>query len=196
MKKSRLVIFFVIFFYFLDSLSAKSSNNTQVIKSGHWVYDALYSISSESKCSYFLSNQPLSVGELKFYLKNIPYEELSESGQRTYDKIQAFLTKNDDFFAEQDLRFFINAKIAPEFYYKTNPDIPWSFAYNYKDFALTIPLIIGFSDYVTIEPDFFIGKNFNDSALPQNFTNIPFDGGQLEFLFPRFAYGNTGLYFE
>ena len=196
MKKSRFQLALILFFYSIVSLSAKSGNSTQVIKSGHWVYSALYSISSEVKSSYFLSNQPLSIGELKFYLKDIPYENLSEPGQRTYDKIQSFLNKNDDFFTEQDLRFFINVQVNPEFYYKTNPDIKWSFAYNYKDFALNIPLIIGFSDYFTIEPDFFIGKNFYGASLPDNFTNIPLSGSQFEFLIPRFAYGSTGLYFE
>lgn len=193
MKK---IVFALLISLLSFSVFAKSGNSTQVIQSGHWVYDDLYTICAETRQTQFLENQPLTVGELKFYLRQIPYENLSFQGKVLYDKVKAFLTKSDDFFPEQELRFYINPRANPEFYYKSNPDIDWSFNYNYKNFLLTVPIIIGFSDYITIEPDVFIGKNYIASKDPYNFTNIPYGGGQFEFMTPRFAYGSTGITFD
>ena len=193
MKKNLLIILFSLISL---SLYAKSGNSTQLIKSGHWVYDDLEALSMESKTEFFFETQPMTIGEMMFYLKRIPYENLSYNGQLMYEKVKSFLTKNEDFFPEQELRLFGNIKVNPELYYKSNKSIDWSFDYYIKDFFITIPLIIGFSDYVTIEPDFMIGKNQPSIKDPDNFTNITYSGDHFEFLFPRFAYGATGHAFD
>ncbi|MBR1639719.1 MAG: hypothetical protein IJ688_10080 [Treponema sp.] len=194
--KNKIKISLILFFLFLFSAFAKSGNNTQIIPAGHWLYDDLFTICSETKRVQFLTNQPLSVGELKFYLYDVPYEELSFQGKILFDRIKDYLNSSSDFFPEQDLRFYTNLRLNPEFYYKSNPDIDWSFNYNYRDFLINIPVIMGFSDYITIEPDLFIGKNYPSMQKWWNFTNIPYSGNQFEFLTPRFAYGSTGLTFE
>ncbi len=187
---------FILFLIFPFFLFAKSGNSTQLIKSGHWIYDDLETLCMDAKTEFFFETQPMSIGEIKFYLKKIPYENLSANGKHLYDKVNSFLSKNEDFLPESDLRLFGNIKTNPEFYYKTNRDIEWSFSYYQKDFFLTIPLIMGFSDYVTIEPDFVIGKNQPEAAAPYNFTNIVYSGDQMEFMFPRFAYGDAGHAFD
>nr|MCR4734069.1 hypothetical protein [Treponema sp.] len=149
-KKIFVCIFLFLFPYLFF---AKSGNDTQIIKSGHWIYEDLYTICTETKRTQFLSNQPLTIGELKFYLRDIPYDKLSDAGRNLYEKIDAFLNKNEDFFSEDELRFYINPYAGPEVYYKSNPDIDWTFAYNYKNAFLTIPVLIGFSNYITIELD-------------------------------------------
>ena len=193
MKKTLLIILLLSLSF---SLFAKSGNSTQIIKSGHWVYDELEALCMESKTDFFFETQPMTIGEMLFYFRKIPYEKLSKNGQKTWEKVKAFLSKNEDFFPEEDLRLFGNVKINPEVYYKSNSDIDWSFDYYVKDFFITIPLIIGFSDYVTIEPDFVIGKNQPSMNDPANFTNIVYNGDHFEFLFPRFAYGATGRAFD
>lgn len=193
--KRNLVILIFMLFIRLSIFSA-SGNSTQIIQSGHWIYDAMEILSTDSKRSYFLTNQPLTVGELKFYLNDISWESLSDSGKILYDKVFSFLTRHDDFFPDYEMRVFANLRVNPEFYWKTNSDIPWSFSYNYKDFAITLPILLGFSDYFTIESDLFLGKNYVAASEPYNFTNIPLGGNQIEFLMPRFAYGSTGVVFE
>ncbi|BDC93276.1 hypothetical protein [Treponema bryantii] len=193
MKK---IVFIFLVSLLTFSLFAKSGNSTQIIKSGHWVYDDLEALCMESKTELFFETQPMSIGEMKFYFKRIPYEKLSDSGKVLYEKVKAFLNKNDDFFPELELRLFGNIKVNPEFYYKSNKDVNWSFNYYFRDFFITIPLIIGFSDYVTIEPDFMIGKNQPSIAKSDNFTNIVYAGDQFEFTFPRFAYGSAGHAFD
>lgn len=193
MKKK---IFIVLVTFLTAFLSAKSGNSTQIIKSGHWVYDDLEVLCMESKTEYFFETQPMTIGEIMFYFKRIPYEDLSSNGKLLYEKIKAFLTKNEDFFPEQELRLFGNVKLNPEFYFKSNTDINWTFDYYLKDFFITIPVIMGFSDYVTIEPDFIIGKNQPSIQKPRNFTNVVYGGDQFEFLLPRFAYGAAGHAFD
>lgn len=193
MKK---IVFLLLISLLTFSLFAKSGNSTQVIKSGHWIYDDLEVLCMEAKTEFFFETQPMTIGEMKFYFKRIPYEKLSDSGKVLYEKVKAFLNKNDDFFPEQEVRLFGNIKVNPEFYYKSNKDINWSFDYYIKDFFITIPVIFGFSDYVTIEPDFIIAKNQPSVADPDNFTNIVYAGNQFEFTFPRFAYGAAGHAFD
>ena len=193
MKKN---LFIIVFSLLAFNLFAKSGNSTQIIKSGHWVYDDLEALSMECKTEFFFDTQPMTIGEMLFYLNRIPYEQLSANGKKTYEKVKAFLNKNEDFFPDQELRLFGNLKVNPEVYYKSNPDIAWSFDYYVKDFFITMPVIFGFSDYVTIEPDFMIGKNQPSMQDPYNFTNLVYKGEHFEFHFPRFAYGCAGHAFD
>ena len=153
MKK---IVYLLLISLLTFSMFAKSGNSTQVIKSGHWIYDDLEALCMEAKTEYFFETQPMSIGEMKFYFKRIPYEKLSDSGKVLYEKVKAFLNKNEDFFPEQEVRLFGNIKVNPEFYYKSNKDINWSFDYYITDFFITITVIFGFSDYVRNEPDFII----------------------------------------
>ncbi len=190
MKK---LFYFVFFICLCLKVYSVNGNSTQLIKAGHWVYNDLYTLSSEAKKSYFIDNQPLTVGELKFYFKEIEFETLSESGKFLYQKIDDFLNTNQSFFKDQEFRLFVNTKINAEFYYKSNPQIPFSFDYAIKDRFLTVPIIIGFADYVTLQTDLFLGKNYIRAQSPDSFSNIPLAGDQFEFLTPRYAYGSCGI---
>ena len=194
MKKFFLFIttFFVLVFF----IFAKSGNNTQIIKSGEWIYDAFDILNAESGETFFTQNQPMIVGELKLYLSKIDYDKLSSAGKKLYAKIENFLYSKDDFLPNEELRFFINLKVAPEFYIKPNNDISYSFDYCLQNRLLEIPVIFGFSDFITIQSDFFIGKNYSSMQSAQSFSNIPFNFDQIEFYFPRFAYGSTGKAFD
>ena len=96
----------------------------------------------------------------------------------------------------EDLRFFINLNASPEFYIKTNKNIPYTFDYCLQNRFLEIPVIFGFSDYITIQSDFFIGKNYTSMQASDSFSNIPFNTDSIEFYIPRFAYGSTGKAIE
>lgn len=187
----RLFVLILSCFCFLP-IFASPKNDTQVLKTGHWVYDNLYYLSSEQKLSLFLDTQPMTIGEIKFNFAQIDYDSLSENAKLRYKKLSDFLYKTDDFFKEDAFRLYINPRISPEFYYKTNKEIPWSFNYFINDYFITIPIILGFDNYFTIQTDAFIGKNGPSIQEPDNFTNIIYKGSHLEFLFPRFAYGSFG----
>ena len=77
MKKNLII---VLLSFITLSLFAKSGNSTQIIKSGHWIYDDLESLCMESKTEFFFETQPMTIGEMLFYFRKIPYEKLSQNG--------------------------------------------------------------------------------------------------------------------
>ena len=188
--------YFISILFLLICIKSFSTvgNKTQLIQAGHWLYNDLYTVSSEAKKSYFIDNQPLSVGEIEFYLNEVEYETLSDAGKNLYDKVWAYLNNINDFFPNFEFRLYTNLKANPELYYKSNPEIPFSFDYAIKDRFLTAPIIIGFADYITLQMDLFLGKNFGAAQAPDNYANLPYGVNQFELLTPRFAYGSTGLY--
>ena len=84
MKKN---LFIIVFSLLAFNIFAKSGNSTQIIKSGHWVYDDLEALSMECKTEFFFDTQPMTIGEMLFYLNRIPYEQLSANGKKTYEKV-------------------------------------------------------------------------------------------------------------
>ena len=191
MKKLILSLF--IFLSFEMFGFAQVVNDTQIVYSDSWVYDAMYKLGKESKTLGFYENKMLSVGELKFYLKQIDKESLSASGQDIYNSIENFLYGDGNIlnkFAKDEnkdpaLSFYTNLRINPEFYFKSNENIPWSFNYFYNDNLLTIPLEFGVSDYFTISVDPFVGKSHLGSSKPDSICNIPYRDDDPEFMFIR-----------
>ena len=88
---NKILLFIALFILFTQQVFAQITNDSQLIKSNHWVYDAIYTLSYESKEVLFLDNPPLSVGELKFHLRQLDYEKLSDSGKVLYDDVYNFL---------------------------------------------------------------------------------------------------------
>lgn len=197
MRRKIIISFLLLSFCFSGLFYSQTGNNTQIIKQGHWIYDDLYTLFSENKISSFIDNQPMSYGEIKFYFSELDYEKLSASGKELYDALETFLHKNDNFFGEDSaLKLYSNPKTNIEFYYKSNINIPWSFDYAVKDRFVTLPVVIGFSDYITIGSDFFIGKNYSASHSSGNFTNIPYSFSHIDMSFQKFSYFSSGLCFD
>lgn len=191
----KLLLFCSILLFSFSSF-ALGKQSSQILQSGHWIYDDLTYLTTESKTTMYLETQPLSVGEINFFLKNINYDNLSSSGKAVYDRVYDFLNDRDNFIQNDYARLFVNLKLNPELYYKSNENINWSFNPNFVDYPITFPIIIGFSDYFTVQTDLFIGKHRPAGAAPDNFTNIPTSGGQLEFATPNFAYFSGAKLFE
>ena len=63
----KIFISFLLLFHFLFAAYSHSSNDTQVIQAGSWVYEGMYNISTEVKEAFFIENQPMTIGELKYY---------------------------------------------------------------------------------------------------------------------------------
>ena len=189
-----------------SSLYAKSYNKSfsgsQVLPPDHWIYDSLKKLSMEKKQVCFNENSMMTVSEIRFYFEQLFFfgqldrHELSPSGQKLYDEVEAFLYENDSLVKLDPFKFDFGVKLNGEGYYKTSDEIPWSFRYNYKDNLATFPIKFGFSDYAAVQSDLFIGKAHYGSARNENYTNVPYRDGDFEFLFPRFAYGSTAATFN
>ena len=63
MKK---IVFLILLSLCSISLFAASGNSTQIIKSGHWIYDDLEALCMESKSEYFFETQSMTIGAMKF----------------------------------------------------------------------------------------------------------------------------------
>ena len=188
--KIKGLLFSALFLLALTGLYAQPVNSSQVIPPQHWIYESLKTLGMETKTVCFNENSMMTVSELRFYFEQLDPETLSPSGQSLYEEAENFLYENDSLVDLTPFRFDIGVNLNAEGYYKTSDDIPWSFRYNYKDNLATFPVIAGFSDYFTLQTDPFIGKSHYGSSRNDNYTNLPYRDGDVEFLFPRFAYGS------
>lgn len=184
-------------------------NDIQLVRQDHWVYDAMSKLSMDAGIVNFVERTPLTVGELKFYLKEIADYLLSPAGQELYQRVYSFLYDDGNWFqgklAEKTgfsdiaLKFSADAVINPEAYYKSNPEIDWTHRYHFVDNMLSAPLRIGISDYISLGADVFVGMNYAGSQRHNNYSNLPIpdDGTSThEFLWPKFAYGAAGATFN
>lgn len=205
----KLLALFVLTFTFISTFSAQVLNDAQIIKTGHWVYEDLDKLTREQRISVFNDNSMMSVAELKFCLNQVDYDKLSESGKNAYLRVYEFLNTNRNLVTEMNklfktevlddsaLRLDINIILNPELYYKSNPDIDWSFNYYFIDNIGTAPIRFGFMNNLAIENDVFVGKSHLAAQEPGAFTNLPYRGSDdFEFLFNKFAYGSVGKAFD
>lgn len=240
MKKKVIFLFFMICFAFSPafSLSKDIYASQQLIHSGHWVYDAIYYLSLESKQAPLADISPITVGELKMHFSQVKYEKLSESGKQLYRKVQDFFDKRKYKVDFSPVFFAFNIFASPQASFKSNKDIDWTFGTDYtghlnggdnekidtasgivdksvsndfKKYAagsaflsslaatpfLSIPLYLGFSDYIMIETEPFIGSSYFGMTSSNLFSkNLPTSADDFEFLWPRNAYGSAGMTFE
>ena len=209
-KKFQHFFSILLFIFFsLGKIHSQVINNSQLLKQDNWIYKALEKLSLETQTFIFSDTKPISVGELKFYLSEIKasknFEKLSSYGKVLYNKIEKYLYttkylgKNTDskiFPKNSATRFYTELKLNPEFYVRTNKDIPSSIKYFYKDWPLTLPLFFGISENVALQLDLLYGKNYESSVSGEAFTNIPLKDGEREYEYPKFAYGSFGNSFS
>ena len=199
MRLKNLFFTFVSLLFVLN-LSAQHFSESQFIKSNDKIYDSLKEQFAESEVLGFTQATPLSVSEMKFYFNQIEKDKLSSYGASLYDDIYTQLYTQNDFMkmlkVDTAFRFYLNPKINLELFTKSNELIPYSFNYFMEDFPLTLPILIGFDDFVTIETDLFIGKNSESIKRNPSFTNVLYEFNDFEFFFPKYAYGGFAKQFD
>lgn len=191
--KNRKFLCILLFLFLFFQLSGQV-NDGYVFPSGHWIYDALNTLAKEQRITGFYENTMMTAAEVRFYFNELDYDCLSAAGQRLYDKVDDLLAVPQEDFP--GFNFDPHLRLNPEVYYKTNDDIPYSFNYNYKDNFLTLPLIVSFSDSITMETDLFFGKSHLAAVQNDNYINLPLKAHEPEFMFPRFTYGAYGKLFD
>jgi len=195
---------------------AKIHSSQQLIPSGHWIYDALYMLNAESGRTSLADNAPLSAAEIKMYLDAVDEDALSASGKKLYERARDFLKRNGFLLKWEEVSFDFNVIAKPALMYKSNKDIDWTFASDYTghegpkpygaassfigsdaaDPFITLPLALSFGDYIVLAADPFFGKSFWAMSNDRNFINFPYNFSDMEFLWPRNAYGSVGAYFN
>ncbi|MBR2106317.1 MAG: hypothetical protein IJ937_03510 [Treponema sp.] len=130
MKK---VFSFLLLILVFTNLNAQVVNDGQLLKSDFWIYQDLETLSLESKEVLFWDTTPVSVGEIKFYLKQLDYEKLSQNGKDLYNKVYDYLyttsyigkknLQSQGIEKDSSTRFSVGIDFNPEVYFRTNKDI-------------------------------------------------------------------------
>lgn len=193
-------------------------NPQQLIPSQHWIYDAIYYLQLESKQISLLDNSPISVAELNMFLKSIDFYNLSSIGKDLYYKIQYYLSDSKSLLSFGPVKVNLKVNLSPSFLFKTNPNIDWSFATDYtgkqngidseygsvsnymeNEFVspiISVPISISFDKYAMIYTEPFLGKSYWAMSEPENISNIPMAGSDMDFLTPRNAFFSGGYTFN
>ena len=201
MKKSFIFLLFLALFCL--NVNARTINDAQIISSDSHIYKDFQKLQNAARLLGFTQNTPLSVGELKFYLRQFDYDSLDENTRNIYDYLYDFLYSPDDIIPLEDFELSIHPQVNFEGYYKTDKDIPWSFDYYFKDNLISMPLDIGFGKNFAMGINPFLGMSKIAAAKSDNFCNIPVNLKKpadsyksIEFYFPTFAYAGLGKYKE
>ncbi len=194
MKKTS--FFLLLYIITVIELFSATINDSQIIHPDSPVYDDFLELQTTQEHLVFTNNTPVSVSELKAYLRQFDYETMNDYSKSLYQRIYDSLYEKENLSKIPDFVLSFHPKLNLEFYNKTNKDIPWSFNYYYKDNFITLPLNVGFGNVISFGTDIFLGKNKIVAAYPDNFFNIPVnvkdftDEDYLEFYFPTFCYGS------
>lgn len=245
LKKAFVVILFSVMS--ACGLFSQVYSGQQLIKAGHWIYDALFMLYAENGRLTVADNAPLSVAELRLYFSNIDFESLSDSGREVYRQAQDFLYSDAFKFSFSGAFAGFNLRAEPEFLYKSNPEIDWTFETDYTGHVphteykgkihyevdekgniknvesidilskktyeskygatsafnasplnrpfVTLPVYLGWGDIFMIETNPSLAKSYWAMTENDNFVNLPYAGSDLDFLWPRDAYGSVGYSF-
>ncbi|MBO4507631.1 MAG: hypothetical protein J5747_03230, partial [Spirochaetaceae bacterium] len=144
MKKIILLLLIVLLFS-LNGFSA-TINDSQIIPPDSNIYSDFAELQRSNKLLVFTNNTPISVGELKFYLKQFDYDQMDAYSRMVYDRLYSSLHETEDITTFPGFELSVHPQVNLEGYIKTNKDIPWSFNYYYKDNFISIPLDMGFGN--------------------------------------------------
>ncbi|MCR4939215.1 MAG: hypothetical protein K5930_03785 [Treponemataceae bacterium] len=177
------------------SLQAQILNDSQLIHGTNEIYDLFYELCTEAGITTVADISPISVSELKFHLRSIDKDKLSESGLHIYKRVYDFLYPQEE-DQQEGILFDADISFTPELYWKSNENTDWSFYKYIEDYPVRAPVRLGVSKYLYMDGDLFIGKNIVQAALPQSFSNIPCSLEDIDFLFPNYANVNGGASFD
>lgn len=193
--KRYINILFVIFCITAPSFSQITSDS-QILNPDNKIYETVKQLQMNTKTLFFTQNTPVSVGEIKFYLKQLDYENLSDTAKQLYDEVNNSFSTELNFYDDGAVKVYANPRLNLEGYYKTNENIPWTNKYFFVDNLMTFPVALGLGNLFSIQSDLFIGKNLPAIQKSNNYTNIPLDVKDFEFFYPTYAYGSFGQTFE
>ncbi|MBO4404776.1 MAG: hypothetical protein J5780_05530 [Treponema sp.] len=156
------------------------------------VYEKLCAVAAESGRTDLTDSTPVTVGEIRLHLKEIPYDELSSAGKRNYDSIVSWLDEELPSLSVDAFSFLASPELSLEGQYKTNDELGWVYdRYSRKPF-ISIPLSINAGDIMTMNMDVLLRQNKGCMLHDDNYTNIPFASSGMDINFPETAYFSAG----
>ncbi len=164
----------------------------ELVPAGHWIYDSLREVALECGKVNFADSAPLTIQEIKLYMKEIDEEDLSDSALEQLRRIESWFEESNLAFASGLISIGLEPSVNVSAFYKTNDDISWVYdRYERKPF-LDAPATIGVGDFVTMQMDVFLGQNKGASLSNSKYVNIPLSADDIDINFPDTGYLSTG----
>lgn len=144
---------------------------SDLVPSGHWVYDALAQIEIDFGRWNFVDQTPLTIMELKGILEEIPYERLSKPAQEQYLRVQEYFSQFDISLDAGIFSLGIEPKLNVEGYVKSNSDLKWLYNYHERQRLAEAPIRITLSDYLTVYMGLAVGQRRSYMLKNDNYIN-------------------------
>ena len=183
----------ILIFCLFSNAALFSLPPQKVLHPGDWAYDALAILSREQGRVFFTDSR-ITVAQVEAFLSEIDVNALSESALDIYDRLDAYL-KSEPWigFKSDAVSGWLNLALQPEFYFKTNENVPWIYGSHERNPIFQMPLGFSLGPWITAEMDLYFGQNEYAATLHDNYINIPFDlVPQTDIHFPKRAYVNAG----
>lgn len=192
MKKNFFLCAFMMGSLYIFAQDFSLSDN-QLLYKDHWVYKALSYVTLESGLMNFASASPLSVGELKLYFSEIDPANLSQAGNRLYNDLKDFFeNRQKTLFSTGVIKLYLEPILQPQFFYKTNSELPWLKEGFEREKFLLLPLQFSVADFAMAELKLYFAQNYSTTLLPEKWTNIPFATSDVDANFPQKGYLSFG----
>lgn len=211
MNRKNIAAVFVAAAMLLMPCKAEVFSQQQLLPAGHWVYDAMTALYGQMGKVSMFDTPPISVEEIKMYLRDVDYESLSDAGKTLYDNVKDYLNEKAFGFEGEGVFIGANAWLHPAVMAKTNGDVDWSSSTTYCDpkgyttintyeagdeFTQTMslfPIYCGFGDAVALETRFYFGRVPGDIVNEKYITtNIPSGSSNNGFTDAKMAYACAG----
>lgn len=192
MKFKKFFTAFSLFFALSASIFCAPRRGSDLVPSGHWVYDALASIAIDFGRWNFVDQTPLTVMELRGFLDEIPYEKLSEAGKAQYTRILEYFDQFDLSFDVGVFSLGIEPKVNLEGYAKTNTNLKWLYNYHECQRLAEAPVRLTVSDYLTVFMGLGVGQRRSYMQKHYNFFNHVFVEDAFDPNITHFTYLSSG----
>ncbi len=174
MKLKKKIAEFFVFLILTAASFASPRRGSDLVPSGHWIYDALASVEIDFGRWNFVDHTPLTIMELRGILEEIPFDKLSAAGKEQYLRIQEYFSQFD---LSLDAGFFslgIEPKMNVEGYAKTNDNLKWLYNYHERQRLLEAPVRLTLSDYLTVYMGLAVGQRRSYMIKNDNYVNHVF----------------------
>ena len=192
MKFKKFFASFVLFATLLTASFSATRRGSDLVPSGHWVYDALAQIEIDFGRWNFVDHTPLTIMELKGILQEIPYEKLSKPAQEQYLRVQEYFSQFDFSLDAGIFSLGIEPKLNVEGYAKSNSDLKWLYDYHDRQRLAEAPIRITLSDYLTVYMGLAVGQRRSYMLKNDNYVNHIFVEDAFDPNLTHSTYLSTG----
>ena len=191
----RLIVLFFVLSISICNVFSLGRGKQEFVKAGHWVYDNLAAIMTESGITDFYDETPLTVSQIQVMLDAVDYDALSNSGKRAYDSIVEYFNETNWGFNSDVFSIGVELSVNPEGQYKTNDSLEWIFNRRERSPFIEAQVGLKLSDYVFMGAD--IPVRVTKSGLERNdtYVNVPYRIALFDLNFPHDAYASAGYMF-